>query len=189
MHDSVMTWFLHTIQPQEVQGKRVLEVGSRNVNGSVRPLFERYKPAHYLGVDIENGPGVDLILNATNLEVAFGADSWDVVVASETLEHVENWVTSLRNMLAVLRPGGLLCITTRSPGFPYHPYPEDNWRYTVDDFLHFARLADLTVADCLRDPEQPGVFFKAWKPTGGIPWDGLPPEPYLSQIPVIPMKP
>lgn len=37
----------------DIQGKRVLEVGSRDVNGTLRSITASFRPAEYVGVDIE----------------------------------------------------------------------------------------------------------------------------------------
>ena len=48
--------------PSLVKGIRVIELGSRNVNGSVRPLLqEKLKPEFYVGVDAMPGPDVDVV--------------------------------------------------------------------------------------------------------------------------------
>src|SRR5690349_2306778 len=62
----------------------VLEVGSQAVNGSLR---ENALPTtHYVGVDIEAGEGVDLVIEAGKpLPVDSGA--FDLVIASSVFEH------------------------------------------------------------------------------------------------------
>jgi hypothetical protein len=50
---AVIEFFIDNIKPEEFKGKRVLEVGSKYVNGSVRPLIENFcSPREYVGVDI-----------------------------------------------------------------------------------------------------------------------------------------
>ena len=65
MNVAVLDFFMRTVNCEEFNGKRVLEVGSKFVNGSVRPLIERFcQPKEYIGVDIEPGRYVDVILPA-----------------------------------------------------------------------------------------------------------------------------
>lgn len=113
-------------------GATVLEVGARDVNGSVRALLQPVS-SEYTGVDIEAGPGVDQILDAENLVMTFGEARFDFVISTEMVEHVRNWPVVFTQLLSVVKPGGLLAITTRSPGFEMHGYPEDYWRYTQED--------------------------------------------------------
>jgi len=114
-------------------GIAVLEVGSRNVNGSLRDVLET-KVMEYIGVDIEYGPGVDRILDASRLTDFFLTDSFDFVVCTEMLEHCYDWRAALVQMLSVLKQGGILLLTTRSPGFELHDYPADYWRFSRQDF-------------------------------------------------------
>jgi SAM-dependent methyltransferase len=182
MHPSVLSWFRTTVAREDIAGRRVLEVGSFNVNGSVRPILTGLQPAEYHGVDASAGDGVDQVLDCTALVDEFGAGSWDVVVSTEMLEHVEDWRACVRNLVQVLAPGGLLLVTTRSPGFPYHPFPGDYWRYTrvaVGRIVSNARLDAVEICD---DPEAPGVFVKArkpdgWRPPRGNPWAGVEVQP------------
>ncbi len=150
------------LTPERVAGRRVLEVGARNVNGSARPLAERHGPAEYVGVDIFEGPGVDAICNIDGLVERFGQSRFDLVLCTEVLEHVRDWRRALSNLKQVLAPCGTLLVTTRSAGFHYHGYPFDFWRYEPEDVE--ALMADMSLEVLQRDPSAPGVLFVATRP-------------------------
>ena len=145
-----------------VAGREVLEVGALDVNGSLRRWVEAQAPATYVGVDLTAGPGVDEIVDASSLVTHFGRDSFDVVITTEMVEHTRDWQRVVTNLKGVLRPGGHLLVTTRSPGFAYHAWPYDFWRYTTDDMRAiFADLEELVVEP---DPQAAGVFVLGRKP-------------------------
>jgi SAM-dependent methyltransferase len=177
MHGSVMAYLRRMVTRGEVQGKDVLEVGSYNVNGTPRDVFIPFSPKQYLGVDQGAGPGVDRVLEASNLTLALGENAFDVVISTEMLEHAQHWRQAVSNLKAVTKPGGLLFVTTRGPGFPYHGFPHDHWRFTVEDFKRI--FGDMEILDVSKDPEAPGVFLKCRKPVGFRPVD-------LSKIHVVP---
>ncbi|MEM0488943.1 MAG: class I SAM-dependent methyltransferase [Candidatus Bathyarchaeia archaeon] len=166
----VLEFFIENVRPEEFRDKRVLEVGSKYVNGSVRPLIERFmRPKEYIGIDIEPGKYVDVVLPAEKLVEYFGRESFDVVISTETLEHVKDWRIVITNMKNVLKPGGYIYITTPSRGFPYHGYPYDFWRYEAEDMRRI--FADFEIINLTVDHEALGVFVKARKPEDYKPVD------------------
>jgi len=177
-HASVLTWAADVFGPDLVTGKTVCEVGAYDVNGTVRPYIEAHNPASYLGVDISEGPGVDLVANVEDLPAEFPG-GFDVVVSTEMLEHVEDWKLAFSALAQIVKPGGVLAVSTRSPGFPYHAFPIDTWRWTPEQMRAILKLAGLVVVSCAPDPEQPGVFAVASKPPswqvpeGSDWWPGL----------------
>lgn len=146
----------------DIYQKSILEVGSLNVNGSLRDYILSLDPGRYIGVDIFPGPGVDVICSADRLVERFGRDSFDVVISTEMIEHVRDWRTAITNMKSVLRPKGALCITTRSKGYGYHGYPFDFWRYETKDIEII--FSDFIVEIIGTDYLTPGVFTKVRKP-------------------------
>jgi hypothetical protein len=94
--------------PSYFKRKKVLEVGSQDINGSVRRFFSR---CDYLGIDLGPGKGVDMIAHATDL---VHPNYYDVVISTEALEHDKNWKASVAQMWENLKPGGLLIITCAS---------------------------------------------------------------------------
>lgn len=163
MNVSVLEFFIEEAREEEFKDKDVLEIGSRYVNGSVRPLIERFfSPRNYIGVDIEPGKYVDVVIKAEEIVNHFGPESFDVVIATELLEHVNDWRLVINNMKEILKSGGYLYVTTRSRGFPFHAYPYDFWRYELDDMKKI--FSDFEIITLRNDPEAPGVFLKARKP-------------------------
>jgi SAM-dependent methyltransferase len=74
-------------------------------------------------------------------------DAFDAVVSTQVLEHVADPALYLREANRVLKPGGRLLLSTHGT-FPYHPDPDDYWRWTgaglrkavTDAGLHVVRL-------------------------------------------------
>ncbi len=151
------------VLPSESINGRVLEVGSKNINGGVRPIFEKnIHPKEYIGIDIEPGEYVDKVLSAESIVDAFGENSFDIVVSTEMLEHVHDWKIVVQNIKRAVKPGGCIFITTRSYGFGYHGYPHDFWRFEVEDMEKI--FSDFKIIAVEKDGISPGVFVKAMKP-------------------------
>jgi len=109
MQISVLEFFIENAKSDEFEEKRVIEVGSKYVNGSVRPMIEKFlNPKEYVGVDIEKGKFVDVILDAEKLVDYFGKESFDVVISTELLEHVTNWRSIINNMKEILKKNGYI---------------------------------------------------------------------------------
>jgi SAM-dependent methyltransferase len=151
-----MAYVEHVVHTHGIAGKSTLEVGSLDVNGSVRSLFTGL----YHGLDMRDGPGVDEVANAENL--ARHDSRWEVVVCTETLEHVRRPWIAVKQMADALGYGGFLILTARGydqrGAFPVHGFPEDYWRFSREGFAMMVRDAGLDVTECVLDPETPGVF-------------------------------
>jgi len=159
MHKSVMDWARVVVTEFGLQDKNTLEVGSYNVNGSVRELFS----GKYVGVDIREGPGVDAVVKAGVLP--FADAEFDVVVSTEMLEHDSRPWLSVKEMARVCRPGGFVLITTRGFGFGKHDYPEDYWRFSMSSMEVLVKDAGLAIIGLTEDPQEghPGVFAACQK--------------------------
>jgi SAM-dependent methyltransferase len=159
---NVLEFVRQSVSAEDIAGKRVIEVGAYDVNGSPRAYVESLGPSEYVGVDIEDGPGVDAICDAEDLITMFGSDSFDVLVTTEMMEHVRDWRKVITNLKGVVRPGGLIVLTTRSQGFGMHGFPYDFWRYETTDMD--AIFAEFHPLDVQVDSNAPGVFVRAVKP-------------------------
>jgi hypothetical protein len=141
----------------------VLEIGSRNVNGSVRGLFDA---EHYIGVDVMPGPGVDV--------VASGRDyvpdaSPDVVVCCEVLEHTAEAGAIVAHALSLLPVGGVLLLTAagqeRAPHSAIDGGPlrstEHYRNISIDDLEQW--LASSDDREIVHDPVAGDVYARAVK--------------------------
>jgi len=160
------TWgrnFCRQLPEGSVKGKAIVEVGSMDVNGSCRPWITQQLPASYLGTDMQPGPGVDVVCTGEELVARIGVETADVLICTEVLEHVEHWHPFIVAIWSLIKPGGILLLTTRSPGFPLDNYPADHWRFTVRDMLTiFGEQELLTItADPTSDPGVGVIVRKA----------------------------
>lgn len=111
--------FLKTVSEANItllENGKILEIGSYDVNGSMRSIFDTC--SQYVGVDLREGPGVDVI--GFGHEVDFLSNNFDMTVSGECFEHDPNWVKTLNNMIRMTRPGGIVAFTCASEGRPEH---------------------------------------------------------------------
>jgi hypothetical protein len=107
---------------------RILDVGSLDVNGSLRSVAPA--SATFIGVDMGPGKGVDLVLSDP-WTYPFPAEHFDAVISTSCWEHDPMfWLTFLAG-LRVLSPRGFLYVNAPSSG-TYHGYPLDHWRFYPD---------------------------------------------------------
>ncbi len=110
------------------RASRILEIGSMNVNGGLRDHAPRN--GEYIGLDMEHGPGVDHVVTGLD-DWPVENNSFDLVLASSTLEHDPAfWMTFLQ-MCRKARPGGYIYISAPANG-KVHRYPKDYWRFYPD---------------------------------------------------------
>lgn len=94
----------------------VIEIGSRNINGSVRMLFPN---ATWTGLDLYEGPAVDWVGNALDYHPH---DAVDVCICCEVLEHSDEWYELITNAACWLKPLGRLIVTCAGPGRAAHSH-------------------------------------------------------------------
>lgn len=130
---------------EEHKVKKVLDVGSLDVNGSLKEDFKDYE---YTGVDMREGKNVDIVLNAHDLSKKFGKQ-FDLVVCFDTFEHDDAFWISIKEMKKVLKKNGWLIIGTPSIHHPIHRHPRDYWRFTKDSFedVFFKDMEDVWVEE------------------------------------------
>lgn len=94
------------------------------------PYREIFEPlaAHYIGVDLPENPAADLHLNQSG-QAPLDDASVDIVLSSQVLEHVPSPQVYLAEANRLLKPGGLLILSTHGY-WMYHPDPTDFWRWT-----------------------------------------------------------
>ena len=91
--------------------KKVLDVGSGDINGNNRFLFEN---CEYYGNDVIRGRNVTVVSKTKDLQ--FSNESFDTIVSTECFEHDPEYKESLLKIYDMLKPNGLFCFTCASTG-------------------------------------------------------------------------
>lgn len=114
MHAAALAYIAAHLPPD---ADRVLEFGSRNINGSPRQVCAA---SYYVGVDVAPGPGADIVADAAAVRVEPAL--FDAVVCAEVFEHTDNGscVEMCRNAWEHLGPGGVFVATMAGHGRVEH---------------------------------------------------------------------
>lgn len=131
MHQSALMYgkrFFETYCPSDDEHRIVLDIGSQDVNGSLRDVCP--VKTKYIGVDFAEGKGVDVVLKDP-YKLPFDDGTADVVVCSSCFEHSEFFWLVLLEIMRVLKPNGLFYLNVPSNGF-IHRWPVDCWRFYPD---------------------------------------------------------
>lgn len=132
MHRDAFVWVQNSFYNwalNKSEGLNILEFGSLDINGGVRGIFKEHTNT-YIGVDIQDGPGVDIVADANNFkhDLAF-----DVVVCCEVFEHTPVWREIILNAHSHLKDGGIFIATMAGEGRYPHSAIDENpireWEY------------------------------------------------------------
>ena len=130
----------------------VIEIGSRDINGTPRPLFQA---ASWTGLDLYPGPCVDWVGDCRDY---VPASLVDLVVCTEVLEHARGWRQLIRVSASWLRPGGRVILTCAGPGRAPHSHHDggglrDGEYYgnlsadQIAEELHYAGMIEITTEE------------------------------------------
>lgn len=136
---------------------RVLEVGSYGESAKLVRALVLELGGTYVGIDARPGPNVDVPVPAEGFHGSF-----DVVLAIEVAEHTLDWQAFVHALKTLTTENGIILLTTRSPGYPYHAEPVDHWRFTLEHAGDAFADCDLLAVE--EDKSAPGVFVAARKP-------------------------
>jgi len=131
MNKEVYTWVRENL-PQTFN--TVVEIGSRDINGSLRSLFTG---KNYTGVDILPGKNVDIVADAS-LELPLAKDSFDLAVCVAVFEHTPDMANIILNTAAALRPGGTMLLMA-AYSWPPHSAIDGDRRLHPGE--HYANIA------------------------------------------------
>lgn len=127
--------YVKELRPEHFDNCSVLDIGSQDINGNNRFLFN---DCPYMGIDLNEGANVDMIASGHNFKSPL--TKWDVVISTECLEHDKYWALTLQNIANnLLKKGGLFIMTCATTGRPEHgttrTSPKDS-PFTTDYYLN-----------------------------------------------------
>ena len=140
------TLFVKDILPDYFKNKRVLDVGSGDINGNNRFLFEN---CQYDGNDVIEAPNVTIVSKTKDLP--YENNTFDTIISTECFEHDPTYKESILKIYDLLKPGGLFLFTCASTGRPEHgtrrTTPNDSYGTigNLDDMSDYYK--NLTVKD------------------------------------------
>jgi SAM-dependent methyltransferase len=93
----------------------VLEIGSLNINGSIRQFFDN---CNYIGIDVGPGKDVDIVCEGQSYDAP--SNSVDTVISCECFEHNPYWAETFFNMIRICRSDGIVIFTCATTGRKEH---------------------------------------------------------------------
>lgn len=145
------TLFVKNILPEFFKNKCVLDVGSGDINGNNRYLFEN---CDYIGNDVIQGNNVTIVSKTKDLP--FENNKFDTIISTECFEHDPEYKDSLIKIYNMLKPNGLFCFTCASTGREEHgtrrchPHTSFGTIGNLDDMIdYYKNLTEVDINDVL----------------------------------------
>ena len=113
----------------------ILEIGSKIWPGyeNVSPRVLHDKNSDYIGIDVEDGKGVDHVIDLSSKTLNIDEIGWEkkfnTIHLHCILEHVADIFTFSKNIEKILKVGGFLYLTVPF-SWKIHRIPIDMWRFT-----------------------------------------------------------
>lgn len=119
----------------------VVEIGSRNINGTVRVHFPA---ASWIGLDLHKGPDVDVVVDALEYTPP---SLCDLVICCEVFEHTPDWAQIVRHSAGWLKQNGKMIVTCAGTGRKPHSAIDGG---KVRSGEHYANITERELFDALQ---------------------------------------
>ncbi|MEM1061960.1 MAG: hypothetical protein AAF907_03640 [Planctomycetota bacterium] len=110
-----------------------LEIGSKNYGSTQDLRAIMGGPDDYVGLDMADGDGVDIVLDLTRpfeeIDAALGGKRFGTVFCLSVLEHCAQPFAMADTLTRLLTDGGVLCVSVPW-AWQFHGYPSDYWRFS-----------------------------------------------------------
>jgi SAM-dependent methyltransferase len=165
MRDTTEALMRHYVDQLNLSG-RLLEIGAQQLGRS--PIEEFPEPRfayHSLALEASDIPNA-ITADITDCRDTIPDESFDLVMSSDVLPHIDRPWLAASEIGRILKPGGLAII--HSPfGQGDHPGSVDHWRYSPESLeLFFGDLECLEKGYDLSEEEQWGVYLVGRKGSG-----------------------
>lgn len=117
-----------------------LGAGSAKYRNIIKPHTKKY-----VAYDMFDGPNIDVV--GSVLDVSLPDKSFDTIISTQVLEHVEKPWIMVKEIGRVIRPGGI-CILSAPFIIPYHADPNDFFRYTKNGLISLFENEGFEVIEC-----------------------------------------
>lgn len=144
---------------------RILECGSKTWEGTVNLGSGKghWQNAEWITTDLEAGDGVQIVGDLETLWET-QAGQFDAIYCASVLEHIRRPWKAVASMAEILRPGGVLFISTHQT-FPLHGYPLDYFRFShhaLESLCEDAGLKTLASGYSIPATITPGEEVSVW---------------------------
>lgn len=141
--------------PNYFINSKVIEIGSYDINGSVRQFFNN---CNYTGIDVTYGTSVDRV--CFGHEILDPDGSYDVTISTECFEHDFYYIKTFSNMIRLCKSNGLVIFTCASLGRPEHgtqrTSPHESLTSKIDGIENYYK--NLTELDFVNNFDLRSIF-------------------------------
>ena len=106
----------------------VIEIGAKDYGNTVS-FRDLYGATEYVGVDLEAGKGVDVVVDLTAGLAPLQAGKFALAICCSVLEHTPRPWDLAANITRLLRPAGQVYLSVPWV-WRYHAYPDDYFRFS-----------------------------------------------------------
>lgn len=134
---------------------KILDIGSYDASGTNYNYGSFLKEPNWIyhGMDIHEGPNVNIVVADIYEWAEIENQSYDVVISGQAFEHMEFFWKAMEEIERILKVGGLCCIIAPSSG-PVHRNPFDCFRFNDDGLKAVAKYVNLEVLDVYTNNNQ-----------------------------------
>jgi SAM-dependent methyltransferase len=123
--------------PKYFENVKVLDIGSLDINGNNRHLFQN---CEYIGLDVAEGNNVDIVSLAHEYNAP--DETFDFIISNDCFEHDMFYEKTLKNIVRLLKPDGVFLFTCKTTGSLEHGTLRSDGGFSSPLTVQFAEWAN-----------------------------------------------